>query len=143
MTVFAYMGFPEDMKGTIWKKGFNFLFESIQKPMGAAVFSLNTFFMISAAYRAFKVRTVEAALLMCAAMIVMIGQMPVGEWFTSTVPANMPFFKLPWLSQKILTVVNAAAYRGVFIGIIIGGISISLRIWLGLDNSVYSGLDKK
>ena len=111
--------------------------------MGAAVFSLNTFFMISAAYRAFKVRTVEAALLMCAAMIVMIGQMPVGEWFTSTVPANMQFFKLPWLSQKILTVVNAAAYRGVFIGIIIGGISISLRIWLGLDNSVYSGLDKK
>jgi hypothetical protein len=39
-------------------------------------------------------------------------------------------------------VANSSAFRGVLIGIMIGGLAAGLRIWLGMDESVYAGLDK-
>ncbi len=126
-----------------WGLAYDFLFQSIVQAMGTAVFSMITFFMISAAYRSFRVRSLDAALLMAAACIVMVGQMPLGEWLGMIVPDSLFFLRFPWLSQKLLTVINACAYRGVLIGLTVGAISIAIRIWLGMDNSVYSGLEGK
>jgi hypothetical protein len=117
------------------------LFNAIQAPMGSAVFSMITFYMISAAYRSFKVRSLEAGFLMAAAIVCMVGQMPIGELLASLVPESWKLLQLPWLSSKLLSVLNAAAYRAVLIGTLIGSVAISLRIWLGLDNSVYSSVD--
>lgn len=142
MAPLAFFGTPEAAEGTWTRLGFDFLFNSVQLPMGAAVFSMITFYMISAAYRSFKIKSAEAALLMLSAIIVMVGQMPVGEWLTMPVPDTIPVLQMPWLAQKLLSVFNAAAYRGVLIGMLIGGLSITLRIWLGIDNSVYASLDK-
>ena len=148
MGIFTYFGnmISEDSKPFIltpqqWSFGWNFIFESFQKPMGIAVFSMITFFIVSAAYRSFKVRSAEAGLLMVSAVIVMLGQLPLGEWLAQGLPPSLSFLGLPWLAEKLLTVINAAAYRGVLIGILIGALSISLRIWLGIDNSVYTGIE--
>ena len=141
MAAFTLLGKSEKMTGTTWQMGYDFLFEAILRPVGVAVFSMITFYMISAAYRSFRVRSVDAALLMVAACIVMIGQMPIGTWLGSFLPDSLGFLRLPWLSEKLLTVINACAYRGVLIGLAVGGFSIALRIWLGLDNSVYAGLE--
>lgn len=127
----------------LWTQTYSFLFKSIIQPMGTAVFSMIAFYMVSAAYRSFRVRSLESILLMASACIVMIGQMPLGELQASVLPDSTYYLGLPWLSQKLLTVINACAYRGVLIGLTIGGISIAIRIWLGLDNSVYSGLEGK
>lgn len=123
--------------------GYDVLFKAVLVPIGISVFSLITFYMVSAAYRAFKVRSAEAALLMLAACIVMLGQLPLGAWLTHALPPYLACLQLPWLAQKLLTVINSAAYRGVLIGIMIGGFSAGLRIWLGMDDSVYSGMEKK
>ena len=141
MTVFAAV---TQMKAPplFFKLGVDFGFNSLMVPMGAAVFSMITFYLISAAYRSFRIRSLEAGLLMVAAVIVMVGQMPIGEWLASFMPRQLVFLHLPWLSQKILTVINAAAYRGVWIGMLVGMFAISLRIWLGIDNSVYAGVEK-
>jgi hypothetical protein len=141
MAVFAAFTQVEEPLN-FFKVGVDFGYNSIMVPMGAAVFSMITFYLISAAYRSFRIRSLEAALLMIAAVIVMMGQMPVGEWATMYLPERLAFLKLPWLSQKILTVINAAAYRGVWIGMLVGMFAISLRIWLGIDNSVYAGVEK-
>jgi hypothetical protein len=85
----------------------------------------------------------EAALLMIAACIVMLGQMPIGQWMTSRLPADLHCLQLPWLAEKLLWLANACAYRGVVIGIAVGGFAIGLRIWLGMDNTVYSGMEEK
>jgi hypothetical protein len=111
--------------------------------MGTAVFSMITFYMISAAYRSFRIRSFEAALLMISACLVMIGQMPVGAWVGSLLPDSLAFLRVPWLAEKLLTVINACAYRGVLIGLTVGAFSIGLRVWLGIDNSVYFGIDKE
>lgn len=141
MIVCALKGQTDEAKGTIWKTSFDFLFNAIQAPMGSAVFSMITFYMISAAYRSFKVRSLEAGFLMAAAIVCMVGQMPIGELLASLVPESWKLLQLPWLSGKLLSVLNAAAYRAVLIGTLIGSVAISLRIWLGLDNSVYSSVD--
>jgi len=141
MIVCALKGQTDEAKGTIWKTSFDFLFNAIQAPMGSAVFSMITFYMISAAYRSFKVRSLEAGFLMAAAIVCMVGQMPIGELLASLVPESWKLLQLPWLSSKLLSVLNAAAYRAVLIGTLIGSVAISLRIWLGLDNSVYSSVD--
>ena len=148
MGIFTYFGnmISENSKPFIltpqqWSFGWNFIFESFQKPMGIAVFSMITFFIVSAAYRSFKIRSAEAGLLMVSAVIVMLGQLPLGEWLAQGLPPSLSFLGLPWLAEKLLTVINAAAYRGVLIGILIGALSISLRIWLGIDNSVYTGIE--
>ena len=141
MIVCALKGQTDEAKGTGWKTTFDFLFNAIQAPMGSAVFSMITFYMISAAYRSFKVRSLEAGFLMAAAIVCMVGQMPIGELLASLVPESWKLVQLPWLSSKLLSVLNAAAYRAVLIGTLIGSVAISLRIWLGLDNSVYSSVD--
>lgn len=143
MVVAAYIGQPAAAAKTDWRRGFDFILAGVITPMGTAVFSMITFFMISAAYRSFRVRSLEAALLMIAACIVMLGQMPIGQLITSGLPESMHFMQLPWLAEKLLWLANACAYRGVLIGIAVGGFAIGLRIWLGMDNTVYSGMEEK
>jgi hypothetical protein len=144
MVVIAYIGDQETAAKTDWRRSFDFIKDGVVAPMTSAVFSMITFFMISAAYRSFRVRSLEAALLMIAACIVMLGQMPIGQWMTSfPKPEWLSFIELPWLTEKLLWLANACAYRGVVIGIAVGGFAIGLRIWLGLDNTVYSGMEEK
>lgn len=140
MTLFTWYGRPlPDNSTAPWKFGFNFLFYHVQFAMGAAVFSTVAFYMVSAAFRAFKVKSTEAALMMVAAMIVMIGQVPLGQSIASLLPSWCRWLGPPVLSDKILTVITAAAYRGVLVGTIIGGIAMALRVWLGLEESMYEG----
>jgi len=131
-----------DFAPAVMQTGFDFVFKAFLVPLGIATFSTITFYMISAAYRAFKIRSAEAVLLMVAAFIVMIGQLPLGAWLTHGLPDGVFFLQLPWLAQKLLMVANSSAFRGVLIGIMIGGLAAGLRIWLGMDESVYAGLDK-
>jgi len=142
MFVFVYFGKSEEAS-PFMKSGFDFMFNNLQRAMSAAVFSMITFYMISAAYRAFRVRSVEAAIMMGSAAIVMLGGVPLGEWLTSWIPEQFAYLRLPRVADTLLNVANGGAYRGVLFGIIVGTVATSLRMWLGLDENVYRGVDSK
>src|SRR6185436_1407155 len=59
-----------------------FLYNQMYSPMQGTMFSLLAFFIASAAFRAFRIRTVEAGLLAAAALIVMLGRVPLGNLMT-------------------------------------------------------------
>jgi hypothetical protein len=117
------------LAGLIWGRQhgpFVWMFENIQSPMQATIFSLLSFFVASAAYRGFKARNVEATLLLTAALLVMIGRVPVGDFIS-------PYF--PTVANWILDVPSMTARRGIFIGIALGTIATSLRVILGVERT--------
>ncbi|HEY3265861.1 MAG TPA: hypothetical protein VGM37_02955 [Armatimonadota bacterium] len=118
--------------GIVYNGGFNAL--------GSTMFSLLAFFIVSAAYRAFRVRSAEAILLLGSAIVMMLGLTPLGTAFvTGFIPLNSPyaFLKLESLSEWILLVLNGACQRALLFGVAVGLMATSLRIWLSLERGQF------
>ncbi len=123
-----------------WQEStYELLFGGIFMPLQAATFSLLAFYIASAAYRAFRIHTAEAALMMAAAFIVMLAQVPVGQWLTHGLPTTGPlaFFRLETLGDWIMSWLNTPAQRGIVFGVAVGGLAMSLRIWLSLERGTF------
>lgn len=118
-----------------WLKEANdVVFNYLLRPMSSTVFSLLAFHMATASYRAFRVRSGEAALMMTSAFIVMLGQIPIGLWLTHGLPS---FLQLPVMAQWVLYIANSAAVRGMWFGMMVGAIAVGLRFWLSLERGAF------
>ena len=136
MIVMVAFGLPTGPKNEV----FEWLFDNVQVPMEATMFSLLAFFIASASYRAFRARTLEATLLLAAALIVMIGNAPIGDvlWNElSPVGDNIPSTARQW----ILDNPNLSSRRGIILGVSLGVISQSIRIIFGIERSYLGGGD--
>ncbi len=124
-----------------WSAANKVFFEGLLLPLTSTVFSLLAFFIVSAAYRAFRIRTVEASLLMAAALIVMLANVPVGTWLTSWLPAEgfLKWLRLENAALWLTTQINTPAMRGILFGAAVGGLGAALRIWLSLEKSFTFG----
>ncbi len=125
---------------------FEWLFNNVQLPMDATMFSLLAFFIASAAYRAFRARNTEATLLLITAVIVMLGNVPVGDLIWNTLISWTPWAETlangsSGMKQWILDNPNLSARRGIILGVSLGVISQSIRIILGIERSYLGGGD--
>jgi hypothetical protein len=105
---------------------FYWLWQNVHIPMASTMFSLLAFFIASASYRAFRARSVEATLLLIAAIIVMLGRIPLGA---------LVHEKLPELADWIMKYPNTAGQRAIMIGIALGTVSYCLRVILGIERT--------
>src|SRR5947199_3839597 len=112
------------------------IYDWIYSPMSATMFSLLAFFIASAAFRAFRIRTVEAGLLALAALLVMLGRVPVGDVATHWLPAPA---RLGAIQDWIMNVPQNAAKRAILIGAALGVMATGLRVILGIERSYLSG----
>ena len=163
MTLIGFISGKEE--GTLFMNTF-FL---IQVPIQSTMFALLAFFIASAAFRAFRMKNLEAGLLLLAAIIVMIGQVPAGVYLFDKLLLPfliniVNFFLLilnfivllfvrdfgiygidPYslsiadFKEWILNVPNLAAKRGIVIGVALGMLSTALKIILGIERSYLSG----
>jgi uncharacterized membrane protein YozB (DUF420 family) len=111
--------------------GYQFLFTKVFQPLGSAMFALMVFFIASAAQRAFRAKSFEAALLLAAGIIVMVGRAPVGEQFGQW---------LPQLTNWLMNYPNVAGNRAIMMGAALGSVATALRALVGVDRS-YLGVD--
>lgn len=118
---------------------FEVLFQTTIVALGATTFSIVGFFIVSAAYRAFRIRSAEATLMLVAAFIVMLGQVPIGAFLTKSLPTHgmLASLRLENISYWILTQPNMAAQRGITFGIEIGALAMALRTWLSLERGSF------
>jgi len=101
------------------------IFRWVYQPLGAAVFSLLAFFLTTALFRAARLRSAEAVVLLLVALLVIIGQAPFSalpEMYVMTDVKNW-IFDYPML----------AGMRAIILGVAFGAIGISLRVLLGFD----------
>ncbi|MCK4303300.1 MAG: hypothetical protein KAY24_03595 [Candidatus Eisenbacteria sp.] len=109
------------------------MFDHVQAPMQSTMFALLAFYVASASYRAFRVRSFHAALLLTAGVIVMLGRVPLGEMMGFHIGEH--YFSLGTISTLILDYPNLAAKRGVMIGVGLGMTATAIKIILGIERT--------
>jgi hypothetical protein len=125
LCVMAFYGIMGGEQG--FHPHFNAMFENAVSPLQATMFSLLAFYVASAAYRAFRARNVEATVLLIAAIVVMLGRIPVGDMLSGG--------RMTPISEWLMTKPNAAAQRGIIIGAALGAASMQIRVILGIERT--------
>ena len=130
---------------------FMWLYTYMIIPLQSTMFASLAFFIVSAAYRAFRIRNFAATLLLFAACLVMLGNVPlggaiwrsIGNLVHTIVPAvdAAAFGRLEAFAAVkdwLMSIATASAMRGIGIGLALGGIAMSLRIILGIERTYMS-----
>ncbi|HOP71519.1 MAG TPA: hypothetical protein PLF60_07665 [Bacillota bacterium] len=120
MLVIAFRGVVYGLSDDVYL----FLFDNMLEPLSAAVYASLAFYVTSASYRAFRVKNLEAGVLLAAGLIVLLAKAPIGDNIS-------PY--LPQISDWILNVPNVAAQRGIIISAAVGVMSTALRTIAGLE----------
>lgn len=118
-----YSGWTKDSPFHIGTS-FMYVYTHMIVPLQGTMFALLAFFIASAAYRAFRARTMVSTLLLLSALIVMLGRVPVGEHLWQGFPI---------VQDWIMKYPQMAAQRGILIGTYLGAAATSLRIILGIE----------
>ena len=140
----------------------DFVFDGMLQQMDAAMFSLIAFYILSAAYRAFRVRSIEATILLATALIVILSLMGAVEYLWGSGVASMFGFHdtvladgtkqtaaeamtaansfggnltLTSIRGWIQSTVQTPSIRAIDWGIGIGALAMGLRLWLSLERT--------
>jgi hypothetical protein len=109
--------------GTVWV-WFAWIYNAIYIPSNATIYAILVFYLASASFRAFRVRNLQAFLLVLVGFIVMFANITIGYviW-----PGFTPLSD--WINRYLV----AAAYRPIIIGAGLGVIITGLRALLGRE----------
>lgn len=134
VTIVLGVGFGVTEESGAGGRLFAAIFTHAYMPMQSTMLALLAFFVASAAFRSFRVRSLEATLLAAAALLVMIGRVPVGAALSRALRLPEPL-ALENLQAWIMDVPNLAAKRAILIGAALGAIATGLKIVLGIERS--------
>ena len=148
-SIFVYMGFliiavpayvshGKNMDGPIltW---LGWAFQYIYNPLSATMFAVLAFYIVSTAYKSFRIKSLQAFVLFVAAMFLILGNVPLGQIIWDKL--------FGWTNCAISDVVDwimhvpaVAGKRGIMIGIAIGSVVTALKIIFGIERQ-YLGKD--
>jgi hypothetical protein len=117
----------------------NFYATAVGDPLVSTVMALLGFYVTYAAYRAFRIRSLEGTVMMISAVIVVLGSDPLGGWVsagTNALLGGTHAVDLPTWADFDNRVINSGMQRGLGIGISVAVIAASLRIVLGLEKGL-------
>ncbi len=123
--------------------GRDLLFDWMFQQMDAAMFSLIAFFILSASYRAFRIRSIEATVMMLAALLMILSVLTAvssgwGHAVELITGPNNPNhfannFTLTTMATWVKNTLQVSSIRGLDFGVGIGLLAMGLRLWLSLE----------
>jgi len=116
--------------GFISQTSFQWVFNNIFTTLGVAVFCFISFYWYSFIYRGFKIRNVDALVLVISTAAVMFLYLPL---LTTISPGFYQFGD--WVSS----VPSLAGLRGLMIGVAIGMVALTVRTILGHERGFLGG----
>lgn len=96
----------------------------IYLPLQSTMTALLAFFIVTAAYRALRLRSLDASIMLATSLLLSLAQLPLGN-------AISPY--LPLLRTWALAVPVTAGVRGLILGVALGTLATSLRVLLAID----------
>ncbi len=123
--------------------GYDLLFDGFFQNMDSAMFSMIAFYILSAAYRAFRIRSVESTVLMTSALILMLGLMGALVFFWDKTVSDSLIRMTGWEQFRNVRIefigtwlqkfMQTPSLRAIEFGVGLGALAMGLRIWLGLE----------
>lgn len=109
---------------------YSWLFNNVYTPLGATTYAITGFYIFSAAYRAFRARNLDAALMLIAGSFVILSNAPVGEVIWGGIPIIGEWFRFVGQvpGMRVFGVVGA-----------LGTIAYGFRALLGKERGFYAG----
>ncbi len=123
---------PADEFTRVMSVSYNALFYGIQLSFYITSMGLVSFYLVSAAHRAFLLNTVESGLMMAAASIVMLGLTPAGDYLNQFFPT---WAQIGSVGQWILSTPNTAVQKAVLFGASGGAFAAAMRNWLSIGKA--------
>ena len=105
------------------------IFDNTAGVLEGVVLSSVCFYIVSSSYRAFRLRSAEAAVMMLAALFVMLSNV-IGESIHE---------QLPLIGRWLMEVPNAAGMRAITIGAALGGAATAIRVLVGIERTHLGG----
>jgi len=124
------------------KKVYTIFFDGVFVALGSAMFSLLGFYIASAAYRAFRIKSFESGLMMAAALLVILGQLPFALYGSSEFGVYLQAL-FPKIRFWLLTVPNTAAFRAINIGAEVAALIMAFRMWLSIESRSFAEKETK
>ena len=117
--LFSTIGFGllEGSGGTYFK----WLYNNVQVPAAATVYAIIGFYVVFAAYRAFRARTIEATILLITGFLTLMWGSSIGHVIWPGI-AHV----VPW----IVDVPNTAAFRGYKIAVAVATVAVGAALFL-------------
>jgi hypothetical protein len=109
---------------------FLWLYNNAFTHLSSTMYSVLAFYITTAAYRAFRARNVDAALVLVSGVFVILTIAPVGAVIWSGFPI---------IGQWLLDIPNMAGMRGIIIGVGLGVLALGVRTILGYERAHLGG----
>jgi hypothetical protein len=109
---------------------YDWIFTHVYVSLGTTLYAVTGFYIFSAAFRAFRARTLEAAVLLVSGILLFLTNAPFGEAIWSGFPVIggwlMEYGQVPW--QRVVTMVEA-----------FGMLAFGYRTFIGKEKGFYGG----
>jgi hypothetical protein len=131
--VFSFVltaGWMNAKETTVGNRLYLAMFNGLLVSFGTSSMGLLTFYLASASYRSFKLKNAEAGLMMAAAVLVMLGQVPFGQLISSWLPED---YQIQNITTSMAYTIVTPVMRAIRIGAAIGGLVLATRLWFSME----------
>lgn len=130
ITFFVFLIFGLLSYWEVETAGYQWIFQHVYTTLQQTMYASTGFYIASSAYRAFRARNVDAALLLIAGIFLMLTNAPVGEAIWSGFPV---------VGDWLMSTGQMPAYRTLLMITAFGFLAYAFRVFMGRERGFYAG----